>query len=172
MPQGRGNPYCRLTPLLAPCRTMSPGMYHCRCTEFCHLVFALALHSCALLVACGQRWPSPDPLPQKFFPVHHRKHSSRLLLIASLRLLLSPFLDALQYALPILVELQFCDNHFTGRDPQRNALPIALFPRHPLNVDHVFQAVDRGDFAIAAFVGAAYNGDFIVFADGNGSNLL
>ncbi len=38
-------------------------------------------------------------------------------------------------------------------------------------MDEVFQAVDGGDFAFAPFVGASYNGDFVVFADGNGADL-
>jgi hypothetical protein len=38
-------------------------------------------------------------------------------------------------------------------------------------VDEVFQAVNGGDFAFAAFVGASDNGDFVVFADGDGADL-
>jgi hypothetical protein len=34
-------------------------------------------------------------------------------------------------------------------------------------VDKVFETVDGGDFAFTAFVGAADDCDFVVFADGN-----
>lgn len=35
----------------------------------------------------------------------------------------------------------------------------------------VLEAVDGGDFAGAAFVGAADDGDFVVFADGDAADL-
>ena len=38
-------------------------------------------------------------------------------------------------------------------------------------MDDVFEAVNGGDFGIAAFVGAAGYGDFVVFADGHRANL-
>lgn len=38
-------------------------------------------------------------------------------------------------------------------------------------MDHVLETIDRGDFAVAAFVGAAYNRDFIIFADRDGFDL-
>ena len=38
-------------------------------------------------------------------------------------------------------------------------------------MDEVFQAIDGGDFAFAAFVGASHDGDFVVFADGDGADL-
>jgi hypothetical protein len=53
----------------------------------------------------------------------------------------------------------------------RHTLPIALLAAHALDVDEVLEAVDGGDFAFAALVGPADNGDFVVFADGDGSDL-
>lgn len=38
-------------------------------------------------------------------------------------------------------------------------------------MDDVFKTVDGGDFALAAFVGAAGYGNFVVFADGDGADL-
>ena len=50
-------------------------------------------------------------------------------------------------------------------DADGNRLPIDLFPRNSLNVDDVFEAVYGGDLTLAAFVGAAGDGYFVVFAD-------
>ena len=38
-------------------------------------------------------------------------------------------------------------------------------------MDNILKTVYGGDLAVAAFVGAANNGDFVVFADGDGANL-
>ena len=38
-------------------------------------------------------------------------------------------------------------------------------------MNDVFETVNRGDFGVAAFVGAAGYGDFVVFADGNRADL-
>ena len=38
-------------------------------------------------------------------------------------------------------------------------------------MDDVFETVDRGDLAFAAFVRATHNENFIVFSDGNGADL-
>lgn len=38
-------------------------------------------------------------------------------------------------------------------------------------MDNVFEAVDAGDFAFTAFVGAAGDDHFVVFADGDGADL-
>ena len=38
-------------------------------------------------------------------------------------------------------------------------------------MDDVFETVNGGDFGIAAFVGAAGYGDFVVFADGDRADL-
>lgn len=38
-------------------------------------------------------------------------------------------------------------------------------------MDDVFETVDGGDFAVAAFVGTADYGDLVVFADGDAADL-
>ncbi len=55
--------------------------------------------------------------------------------------------------------------------PDQHALPVRLLARHALDVHHVFQAVDGRDGAFAAFVATAYDGDFVVFAYGDGADL-
>lgn len=50
-------------------------------------------------------------------------------------------------------------------------MPVGLFSHDPLNVHDVFKAVDGYDFAFAAFVGAARDHDFVIFADGDGADL-
>jgi len=90
---------------------------------------------------------------------------SRLLSPRTLRL--SPLRDPLQYALPILINLQLRDHDLARRDTQRYTLPIALLACDALNVDDVFQTVDRDDFAFAAFVRAARDDYFVVFANGD-----
>lgn len=52
-------------------------------------------------------------------------------------------------------------------DAQWHGLTVRLLTGYALNVDDVFQAIDRCDFAFATFVGATGDDDFIVFADGN-----
>ena len=38
-------------------------------------------------------------------------------------------------------------------------------------MDEVLQAIDGDDLAFAAFIRAPDNGDFVVFADGDGADL-
>lgn len=38
-------------------------------------------------------------------------------------------------------------------------------------MNYVFEAVDRSHFTITAFVGAANDGDFVIFADRDGTDL-
>ena len=38
-------------------------------------------------------------------------------------------------------------------------------------MDDIFETVNGGDFAFAAFVDATGYGDFVVFADGDGADL-
>lgn len=108
----------------------------------------------------SQATPPPYPIP----------HASRL--PPPLRLLLPPLPRPRQYVLPVLVHLQLRDHHLAGVHPDQHALPVRLLARHALDVDYVFEAVDGGDGAFAAFVAAAHDGDFVVFADGDGSHLL
>jgi hypothetical protein len=110
---------------------------------------------------------------------HHTSHASRPHLnsrITPLRPLLlirlSSLPNPLQNLLSILIRLQLCHDDLARVHANRDRLPIALLAAHALDVDEVLEAVDGGDFAFAALVGAADDGDFVVFADGDGSDLL
>ena len=56
-------------------------------------------------------------------------------------------------------------------NPERHRLAVGFFPHDALDVHDEFETVDGYDFAFAAFVGAARDHDFIVFADGDRTNL-
>jgi hypothetical protein len=103
---------------------------------------------------------------------HLSLHSSwiHLLLVLLGALLLHhlpPLADPLQNLLPILVELQLVDNDLTRVHADRHGLAVRLLPRDALDVNEIFETVHGGDFAFSAFVGAADNCDFVVFADGD-----
>ena len=91
--------------------------------------------------------------------------SKCLLLIPPLSLSLSPLRNPLQYVLTVLIKLQLRNNDLAGMDTDGNALAIGFLARYSLDVDDVFEAVDGGDGAFAAFVRTADYGDFVVFAD-------
>jgi len=95
--------------------------------------------------------------------------SKTLFLLLALQLLLdlAASLDALQDALTVLVELELGDDDFGGVNADGHGLARGLFADDALDVDYVFETVDGGDFAFAAFVGAADDGDFVVFSDGD-----
>ena len=108
---------------------------------------------------------SKTPFPQT---------SILLILLRRFRLLLVRLpsqADALQNLLPVLVELEFGNLDLAGGDPDGYALAVALLAAHTLDVNDVFEAVDGGDLALAAFVGAALDDDFVVFADGESADL-
>ena len=94
-----------------------------------------------------------------------------LILAPPLRLLFPPLLDPLKYILPILVNLQLCNYDLAWRYAHRYARPIRLLFCDSLNVDDIFETIDGGDLALAAFVGTADDGNFVVFADGDGADL-
>lgn len=56
-------------------------------------------------------------------------------------------------------------------DAEGNALAVGLFADNTLNVDGVLETVNAGDLALTTLVGAPDDGDFVVFADGDGSDL-
>jgi hypothetical protein len=78
---------------------------------------------------------------------------------------LATVLDALQYALTVLVELQLGDDDLRWVDTDGDGLAVRLLLDDTLDVDNVLETVDGGDLAFAAFVGASYDKDFIVFSD-------
>ena len=80
--------------------------------------------------------------------------------------------NPLQNLLTILIGLDLRDLEFAGCNADGYALAIALLARHALDVDDVFQAVDGDDLAFAAFVCAAFDDYFVVFADGDCADLL
>lgn len=55
--------------------------------------------------------------------------------------------------------------------PNRHALPVRLLTRDPLDMHYIFESVDGGDGPFTAFVRAANDGHFVVFADGDGADL-
>lgn len=97
--------------------------------------------------------------------------SPSIVLFFSLRLLLPSLLDPLKYILPILVKLQFRNDDFAWRNPDWRTRPVRLLSRDSFNVDNVFETVDGGNLAIAAFMPATDYGNFIVFANRDGANL-
>jgi hypothetical protein len=52
-------------------------------------------------------------------------------------------------------------------DANERRLAVGLFTADSFNVDEVFETVDGGDLALAAFVGSSDNSDFVVFSNGN-----
>lgn len=56
-------------------------------------------------------------------------------------------------------------------DAERNGLAGSLVAGDALDVDDVLEAVDRGNLAFLALLGAADNGDLVVLADGDGADL-
>jgi len=56
-------------------------------------------------------------------------------------------------------------------DTQRHALARHLLARDALDVDDVFQTVDRRDLALLILVCAADDGDLVIFPDGDAADL-
>lgn len=81
-------------------------------------------------------------------------------------------LDALKDGLTVLVKLELVDDDVGGVDAEGDGLAGGLLAGDALDVDDVLEAVDGGDLALAALVGATDDGDLVVLADGDGANLL
>ena len=92
-------------------------------------------------------------------------------LFAVLDAQLTAGLDALQDVLAVLVELELLDDDLAGVDAEGNALAGGLVAGDALNVDLVLEAVDGGDLALAALVGAPHDLDLVVLADGDAADL-
>lgn len=84
---------------------------------------------------------------------------------------LAAALDALQDGLAVLVELELGDDDLGGVDADGNGLAVGLLAVDALNVDDVLEAVDGGDLALAALVGATDDGNLVVLADGDAAGL-
>lgn len=131
---------------------------------------------CHILTLCNARPQAitrtrhqPAELLFHFSPIHPRPcHQTTLLL----RLDGLPTLsDSLEDLFSVLVELQLGDDDLRRVHAEGHGLAVGLLPRHALDVDQVFQTVDGHYFSLAAFVAASHNGDFVVFADGDGADL-
>lgn len=85
--------------------------------------------------------------------------------------LLAAGLDALKDGLTVLVELELGDDHVGGVDAERDGLAGGLLTGDALDVDHVLEAVDRGDLALLLLVEATDDHDLVVLADGDASDL-
>ena len=99
------------------------------------------------------RYSSPSPFPPR---------PGTLLLLA-----LVAHGRPLENALPIGVQLQFCDGYVGGTDSHGDAGAVDFLFCHSLDVDDPFLAVDVCHAALAAFVAAAGDQDFVVLADGD-----
>lgn len=85
---------------------------------------------------------------------------------------LTAALGAGQDVLTVLVKLELGDDDVGGVEAQRDALAGGLVAGDALDVDDVLEAVDGGDLALTALVGATDNGDLVVLADGDGADLF
>lgn len=84
---------------------------------------------------------------------------------------LTAALGAGQDVLTVLVELELGDDDVGGVDAQGDGLARGLVAGDALDVDDVLEAVDGGDLALGALVGATDDGDLVVLADGDGADL-
>jgi hypothetical protein len=78
---------------------------------------------------------------------------------------LTALANTLEDLLTVLVGLELGDDDLAGRNTNGDGLAVGLLAGDTLDLDEVLEAVDGGDLALTALVGAADNGDFVVFAD-------
>jgi len=119
----------------------------------------------------GREAPPPPSEPGFFlsqFPFSLSPGCALLLRLHSL----SPLADSVENTLPILIELQLGDDDFRRVHAEGHGLAVGFLSRHALDVDKIFQTVDGYDFALTAFVAASHYGDFVVFADGDGADIV
>lgn len=81
-------------------------------------------------------------------------------------------LDALKDGLTVLVELELGDDHVGGVDAEGDGGTGGLLADDALDVDDVLEAVDGGDLALLVLLGATNDGDLVVLADGDRTDLL
>ena len=116
---------------------------------------SVTLKHCLLL---HSNLPMADPTLCSCCPYQVPILSLLLLLFTLLQLLLSAFSNALQNTFPVFIHLQFRDDAFARVDTNGYRLAVGLFTGDTLDVNDVFEAVDRGDFAFSTFVGASDDG--------------
>lgn len=97
--------------------------------------------------------------------------AEHLCLCLQLLLDLAAVLDALQYVLTILIELQLGNDDLRRVDTDGDRLAGGLVLGDTLDVDDVFETIDGGDLAFSALVGASDYDDFVVLADWDRSDL-
>ena len=73
----------------------------------------------------------------------------------------------LQNPFSINIQFQLDDAQVTWTDPDRSTCAVDFFFCDAFDVDDPFFTVDGGDAAFAAFVAAAGDEDFVVFAEGD-----
>ncbi len=81
-------------------------------------------------------------------------------------------LGAGQDVLAVLIKLELGDDDVGRVQAQGHGLAGDLVAGDALDVDDVFHAVDGGDLALTALVGAAGDKDLVVLADGDAADLL
>lgn len=72
---------------------------------------------------------------------------------------------------PVLVHLHLGDHHVRGVDGEGHRGTVGLLTDHALDVYDPLLAVDLGDLALTALVGATDNEDLVVLVDGDGADL-
>lgn len=77
----------------------------------------------------------------------------------------------LQNVLPVLVQLELCDDALWRSNTDGDWLAVRLFACDSLDVYDVFETVDGSNFALTTLVRASWDDDFVVFADRNGADL-
>jgi len=98
--------------------------------------------------------------------------AEHLCLRLQLLLDLAAVLNALQNVLTVLIDLQFGDNNLRRVNADGDGLARGFVLGDSFDVDDVFETVDRGDLSFAALIGASDNEDFVIFADGDRSNIV
>lgn len=84
---------------------------------------------------------------------------------------LTALANTLEDLLAVLVRLELGDDNLAWGDADGDRLAVGLLAGDTLDLDEILEAVDGGDLALTALVGAADDGDFVVLADGDGSDL-
>jgi len=110
------------------------------------------------------RQPYPDAL-QKDAP--HDLRAAGLLGVG-----FSASLDALEQALTVLVELELGDLDLAGSDANGDRLAVSLLAGDTLDVDDIFQTVDRNDLALTSLVRASCDDNFVVFSDRKSADIV
>lgn len=117
----------------------------------------------------------PDAILEASMASHTNAGGQDRLFSSSLALglgdLVAADLDALQDVLAVLVELQLGDDDVAGVDAEGNGGTGGLVAGDTLNVDDVFETVDRGNLALLVLVGATHDLDLVILTDGDGANL-